>query len=439
MIPSRFNVTVADFPGAGRHILYNTRSQAQVVIDDELRGAIAALPAVPLRPETAKAFGQLEKMGFLVPSEEADDKALEAFFAGVRDNNATLRPTVLTTYACNFGCVYCVEEGLPKAPPMTESAAEVAAGYIIDQFRRFGSRAIALAFYGGEPLLNMTAVRTVARMLKRFSEIEAAPFGFELSTNGSLLTPAVVEELKALGLAGAKITLDGPRDVHDRYRPFRNGRGTFDVLLENIEAAAGEIEIKIEVNVDTGNEARIEELLDTLAGRGLHRRIHELIFCPITPTPRDRDLARPSTEVVCAPLTLAWARTHVALQRLALEKGFPVDTRIVGHLCEMLAKRTHFIVDPAGKLFRCGGLVGRDEFSFGRVSGPEEDRFMGKELWRRCAGCAYAPLCGHGCPFAAFVRYGDPLRLNCAKESMEYAVREGLKLTYIRKQGKPTA
>jgi uncharacterized protein len=436
MIPSRFNVTVADFPGTGKHILYNTRSQAQVVIDDELRDSLAALPGLPAKPETRQAFSQLGKMGFVVSSAEADDTALEAFFAKFRDDNSTLRPTVLTTYACNFGCVYCVEDGLPKGTPMTAEAAETAAGYIIDQFKRFGSRAIALTFYGGEPLLNMTAVRTVSRMLKRFSEIEGVPFGIELSTNGSLLTPEVVQELIPMGLTGAKITLDGPRDVHDSYRPLKTGKGSFDLLLRNIESAAALIEIKIEVNVDTGNSERIGELLDVLSALGLHKKIHELIFCPITPTPRDRELARPSTEVSCAPMSLEYAREHITLQRLALEKGFPVDTRVVAHVCEMLIKRPHFIIDPTGVLSRCGGLVGRPEFSFGRIGGAEDDRYMGMELWRRCAGCAYAPLCGHGCPFGAYVRYGDPLHLNCAKESVEYAVREDLKLAYRERRRK---
>jgi radical SAM protein with 4Fe4S-binding SPASM domain len=102
----------------------------------------------------------------------------------------------------------------------------------------------------------------------------------------------------------------------------------------------------------------------------------------------------------------------------------------------MMTKRTSFIIDPGGRLYRCGGLAGRTEFSFGTIGGSENDPYMGRELWRRCAACAYAPLCGDGCPFGAFVRWGDPLRLNCGKESLEHLVRENLKLSYLRKNRK---
>ncbi len=436
MIASRFNISVPDFPDSGKHLLYNTRSQAQVVVDNELRDALAALPAAPAKPETRQAFSQLEKMGFIVPSEEADVRALEKFFATIRDDNAVLRPTVLTTYACNFRCTYCIEQGVKQMAPMSQESASAAAAYIIEQFKRLGSRQIALTFYGGEPLMNIPAIRTVARTLKTFADAEGVPFGFGFSTNGSLLTPAVIEELKPLGMTGAKITLDGPREVHDRNRPFRNGRGSFDLLLDAVRAAVDLTEISIEINFNDENAERVGELLDLLASHGLERKIKKLLFSPISAVPQDRQAAKPGTEVPCAMMTLESTRRLLGLQALAVGKGFPVNTVVVAHVCEMTTKPSSFTIDPAGTLYRCGGLVGREEFSFGSLGEPENDRFMGSELWRRCTHCAFAPLCGDGCPFGAYVTWGDPFHLTCGKPSMELFVRESLKLTYLRRDRK---
>jgi uncharacterized protein len=436
VIVSRFTISIPGFPSPGRHLLYNTRSQAEVVVDDELAEAVRGLPQTPRSEKTSAALGQLARMGFLVCSPEEDARALEAFFDRARRDDSVLRPTVLTTYACNFACRYCVEDGLLTALAMDEDMARRAVDYIEEKFVEYRSREISLTFYGGEPLLNMRAVRAVAARLKRYTSERGVPFGFGLCTNGALLSEEVVRELAPLGLTGAKITLDGPREVHDRNRPFRSGAGSFDVLLANIRAAADLTRISIEINFDEPNAAQVPALLDQLAAEGLAVKIERVVFSPISPTPKDRLAARPGSEVPCRILSPESARLFIWLQEQALERGFEVGTGVAAHMCEMLMKRSSFIIDPRGELYRCGGLAGRAEFSAGRIDGTGTDAFLGRELWRRCGDCALVPVCGDGCPFGAYVRYGDPLRLVCEKESMEYVVRERLMQAYRRKKAR---
>ena len=65
--------------------------------------------------------------------------------------------------------------------------------------------------------------------------------------------------------------------------------------------------------------------------------------------------------------------------------------------CSMVMKRSSFIIDPRGDLYRCAGLAGRREFLAGSINGKECDLFLGTELWRRCARCPRVPICGDGC------------------------------------------
>jgi uncharacterized protein len=437
MIASRFTVSVPGFPDAGKHLLYNTRSQAQVVIDDQLMKVITDLPVEPGTPGTASTLAQLAKLGFIVGTEQEDSAALDRMFARVRNDNRILRPTVLTTYSCNFACTYCVEEGIRGPVFMEDGMAHRAADYIIAKCSEYGSEKISLTFYGGEPLLNMPAIRTVARRLADFSGANAIPMEISLSTNGVLLTPDIIRELKPFGLKGAKITLDGPQETHDKNRPFRNGKGSFDILVANVAAAADLIDIMVEVNFDDANVMRIPELLDYLVKIEVVKKISSIIFNPISSTPKDREGLRPSTESDRPFLSRETARHMIELQTAALGRGFPVRVGVVAHMCEMIAKKTSFIIDPHGDLYRCGGLAGRKEFGFGTLGEPEHDPYLGLELWKRCAHCALAPLCGDGCPFGAYVQFGDPLMFNCGKESMEYLVRENLKLAYLQKSRKP--
>jgi uncharacterized protein len=190
------------------------------------------------------------------------------------------------------------------------------------------------------------------------------------------------------------------------------------------------------VNHDRENVDRIPELLDLLASLGLREKIQSIVFSPISPAPKDREGMVPATELPCAITSLESARQLMDLKRMASEMGFPVALGVVARLCEMVAKRSSFVIDPHGDLYRCGGFAGRKGFGFGAIRGQESDPFLGLELWRRCAHCAYAPLCTDGCLFGAYVRYGDPLRLNCGLDAMAYQVRESLKLAYRAKARK---
>ncbi len=207
MKASRFTVTVPDFPEQGKHLLYNTITQAQVVIDDELKSVIGSLPSQPQKEETQTALAQLKRMGFLAASENDDAMALEGLFKKVWEDTSVLRATVLTTYSCNFGCVYCVEEGVKKPVFMDHKTALESVEYIKGKFREHGSRKLAVYFYGGEPLLNMTAIRTVARGLSELCRADNIPFSFGFNTNGALFTPEIITELKPLGLTWSRITI----------------------------------------------------------------------------------------------------------------------------------------------------------------------------------------------------------------------------------------
>ncbi|HYW84669.1 MAG TPA: radical SAM protein [Spirochaetia bacterium] len=435
MTASRFTTSIADFPAQGMHLLYNALTRAQVVIDDELRSALAALPEPPAHPRITAALDQLGRMGFVVAAENDDTRALEAWFAASREDDTVLRPTILATYSCNFGCTYCVEEGVKGPVSMDRETAAKSVRFIQKKTEEYGSTRIALHFSGGEPLLNMPAIRVVAGELNEYGRAYGIPFAFGLSTNGALFDGKTAENLTPLGLTWARVSLDGPPAAHDVKRPFQDGRGTFGLLMRQIEETVTLTKLDIAINFDRENGGEIPILLDYLASRGLAAKIRTLVINPITPSPERRETLAPGSEMACDAMSLRTARQKLTLQRLALERGFNVDISIAPRQCSMV-KRSSFIIDPRGDLYRCAGLAGRREFRAGSINGKECDLFLGTELWKRCAQCPWVPICGDGCPFAAYLRCGDPFALFCSRRSVEYAVKESLKLSYRRSREK---
>ena len=111
MRASRFTVSVP-LPETGEHFLFNSLTDSQVVVSDEVAQLIDRLDrdgAAHLDPAARKAVTDLAALGFIVESRDAEDLALEAFFTDLREDASHLRVTVLTTLQCNFACDYCIQ------------------------------------------------------------------------------------------------------------------------------------------------------------------------------------------------------------------------------------------------------------------------------------------------------------------------------------------
>jgi uncharacterized protein len=430
MTLTRYSVLVPDFPAQGQHLLYSTLSRALVVLESELKGVLDRLPEVPESRAARARLRKLERMGFLVADRERDIASLERYFRELKAEPTSVEATVLTTYACNFACTYCVEEGVKAAVHMDQATSEAASRYIVERARERRARSVYVSLYGGEPLLNMQAVRTVLGTTRRLAQGLRMEFAAAITTNGALLTPEVVHELVSLGVRGAKITIDGDRERHDAKRPFKDGRGSYDLIMRNIEYAVGELGINAEGNFDDQNAASFPALLDELRQRGLADKLNLVRFKPISAVPADRRHLRAQAELECVYSRPETAATSVSLRSAAASRGFPTDTGIGVNLCGMTLGGAHFTIDPTGVLYRCPAFVGHPEFSAGSIADGRCAAATTPELWRRCTDCAYAPLCGDGCMYGAYMRYGDPMRLNCPKDYVEYTVRENLKAQY---------
>lgn len=159
-------------------------------------------------------------------------------FAAIRrDLDTRLEQVVLNvTEACNLRCGYCVYSGryLRKrshsSRHMPWSLARKAVDYLLSHSR--DRKTIAVGFYGGEPLLRFDLIRKTVQYMKETDGEKRVRFN--VTTNGTLLTDAVIDFLAEHDI-NVLVSLDGPKDVHDRYRRFRNGQGSHNRVLTNLE------------------------------------------------------------------------------------------------------------------------------------------------------------------------------------------------------------
>jgi len=136
---------------------------------------------------------------------------------------------------CNLDCKYCFylekENLYPKTSDWTMSE-EVLERYIRQYIEAQSVPLIAFAWQGGEPtLLGVDYFRRVLELEKKYANGKRVENAFQ--TNGILLDDRWGEFLaENKFLVG--ISVDGPRELHDRYRVDKGGQPTFDKVMRGL-------------------------------------------------------------------------------------------------------------------------------------------------------------------------------------------------------------
>lgn len=172
--------------------------------------------------------------------------------------------TILTTEGCNFTCVYCHQPHRPMH--MGQETIEAIINFVQMKSKEIDN--LDISWFGGEPLINLRAVRALAAAFQRICEAEAIELQGFMSTNGYLLTRSLFEELVDLGITRYQITFDGPEHVHNQHRLAVNGRPTFAPLWRNVTSfkdVPRSFEVLIRVHVTPSTVDAVRDFLQDLA------------------------------------------------------------------------------------------------------------------------------------------------------------------------------
>lgn len=139
---------------------------------------------------------------------------------------------------CNLACRYCfAEEGEyhGRRALMSFEVGKKALDFLI---ANSGSRHnLEVDFFGGEPLMNWQVVKDLVAYGREQEKLHNKRFRFTLTTNGVLLNDEV-QEFANREMDNVVLSIDGRKEVHDRMRPFRNGKGSYDLVLPKFEKLA---------------------------------------------------------------------------------------------------------------------------------------------------------------------------------------------------------
>ncbi len=380
------------------------------------------------RPAELKS---LIELGIITSSSELDRHLASSIIANRVRNSNTLRAVVAMNLDCNLACPYCFEKGVKGGNLYMDRRT---AGQLIDFLlkRLSGIKILSVDFYGGEPLLSLELIKEIAARLQTECGRRGVGFVFSMTSNCTLLTPKAAESLLPLGFKSVRVTVNGPREIHDGMRPFKDGAGSFDIIMSNLKAAAGKIAIAVTGSYTKDNYRYFPPLLDQMKKEGLTPdKVAAVRFEPVLASQSDCAGA-------CAAPDDPWvAGATIFLRNKMLKKGYKA-LRTRPSPCSAHFKN-NLVINWDGGLYRCPGFLGNLRFQSGSLTeGPTafiNKHYLGAWRNKKCLHCQYLPLCFGGCKYMRYFRTGDIKDVECRKEFFNAAL-EGLVKQEVRYPGR---
>ncbi|MFV0258621.1 MAG: radical SAM protein [Acidimicrobiales bacterium] len=375
----------------------------------------------------------LRRRGYLVGAGTDELGAFTAYSKQLHERRRhDLVFVVMPAYDCNLRCDYCFQDHLRHDPhyrhilePMTVERADLTVRAMADIARRAGfdpdrhHRSVGL--FGGEPLSARTEV-AVRYLVARLADEQgialwAVTNGTDLKRFSDLLGPDRI--------AGLQISVDGPRDEHDRRRVGADGRGSYDRIVSGIERAISrDCRVDLRVTVDARNLGSLTRLLDDVEARGwLASPLFTVNVAPLHPGGPGAD-----SDLMIGHLGLSRGLDAAVDPRLArlgtvdrdlrdqihtvLATGDSPDRS--GQFCA--AASSMYVFDPVGDVYACWERTAAPATRIGFVTPDGRYRAnLHQELhWRNrlvgthpvCRRCPYALWCGGGCASQAEIGTG---------------------------------
>ncbi len=297
---------------------------------------------------------------------------------------------------CNMSCAYCVQ---CLGPPLTMNREQ--ALRIVDCFLDHANQAESIVFYGGEPLMNWSAVEaTIHHVARRRPGLEMV-----LLTNGTLIDESHAVTLARHGVHVA-VSLDGDQRSHDALRQLEHGESSHAASLRGYRLckAAGCV-TGISCTVGPHNADRISEVAAYLCDlvpanlslSVLHRR---------EPYGRDFNAERGAAAVLHAAAVAA--QRGIEVEPIARMLRAFVTERPRRFDCP--ASGARLVATPDGRYGPCeGAYPSYPHFFADSVSEAETISRLFAERSRttpQCCACPAQGICGGGCPLDAWLCTG---------------------------------
>ena len=392
--------------------LYESRTKEEIVREVSARFHEDAAEVAECYDQVAelKAQGRL----FTPDTFEAMAGALKNKTAGV------VKALCLhVAHSCNLNCAYCFASQGKYHGDRALMPFEVGRQALDFLVAHSGTRRnLEVDFFGGEPLMNFQVVKDLVAYARSIEKEKGKNFRFTLTTNGMLIDDDVIDFANR-ECSNVVLSLDGRKEVHDRFRVDYQGRGSWDVIVpkfQKLVAARGGKNYYMRGTFTHHNPDFLKDI-QVMLDLGFHELSMEPVVCAA-------DDPNALTEADL-PIVLRQYEDLMRLMRRRRQEGRPFTfyhymIDLTGGPC--IYKRIsgcgsgteYMAVTPWGDLYPCHQFVGEEKFRLGDVwqgvtNAETQREFAACNVYARpeCRDCWARLYCSGGCAANAYHATGS--------------------------------
>ena len=322
-------------------------------------------------------------------------------------------------HTCNLNCSYCFASQGKYHGDRAIMSYEVGKRALDFLVENSGTRRnLEVDFFGGEPLMNFGVVKYLVAYARSIEKEKNKNFRFTLTTNGLNITDEVIDFANK-EMSNVVLSLDGRKEVHDRFRVDLAGKGSYDRIVplfqKFVEKRGGKNYYMrgtfTHYNPDFLND--IKAMLDL----GFTEISMEPVVCaendPSALTAEDREIVKKQYEDL-AKLMLKRRNAGKPFTfyhyMIDLKGGPCIYKRVSG--CG--SGTEYMAVTPWGDLYPCHQFVGEEKFRLGSVfegvtNLEKQNEFAACNVYAReeCADCWAKLYCAGGCAANAYHATGS--------------------------------
>ena len=322
-------------------------------------------------------------------------------------------------HTCNLNCSYCFASQGKYHGDRAVMSFEVGRQALDFLVAHSGARRnLEVDFFGGEPLMNFGVVKDLVAYARSIEKEKGKNFRFTLTTNGMLIDDDVIDFANR-ECSNVVLSLDGRREIHDRFRVDYAGNGSWEKIVpkfQKLVAARGGKNYYMRGTFTHANPDFLEDI-KVMLGLGFRELSMEPVVCaegdPSALTEEDLPVVERQYEQL-AELMIAERKAGRPFTfyhyMIDLTGGPCIYKRISG--CG--SGTEYMAVTPWGDLYPCHQFVGEEKFRLGDIwhgvenTAVQED-FAACNVYAReeCRSCWARLYCSGGCAANAYHATGS--------------------------------
>lgn len=362
----------------------------------------------------------------------------------LQDKNLEIMYLLLTD-ACNLKCKYCFEETpLLTSKPVPMTTMDIATvnqsidvfAKLTTKYGRKGYKRI-IHFYGGEPLINVVAVKAAVKKVNQLKTIRQIPEEFEMAivTNGVLLDKNIIQFF-AKHRVTVGISIDGPAHINNIYRIPKQNIDMFPTIRRNYEllqkyhvknGISATLTPEVIDNFDDVLSFFIDELgiQDGISFNILHYNLGIQL---------DNDYFERAADCLIRAFK-KFRKLGIYEERMMRKAKAFVDRKTMFSDCGAMGNQ--IVIAPDGLIGMCQDFVKPRMYFDYSVFNPDFDPYESGlfKKWKyrsplfmdQCINCEALGICGGGCPASAKLKTGSVWNIDdriCphSKKSLEWLI-----------------